>query len=345
MSSLSFIRILVGGRIISKIDDAKFVEGDEAKYFGFAKFYDERIRPMAIEAEKTRVEYLRRFMFRSRVSAVVLILVGIAAFKLGSQAFIGPDATELIIKGYIGLGAMLFSWAGFAIFSYHQKVKSGLFSEVFKFLGEFDYVPEGRDEMERYKKFCIVPGHTSSKTEDLVCGKYKDVSLRFEEMDLVRKSGKHRKTVFKGAVILFSFNKKFNGQTIVKRDIGKIGNFFSGKSNSTLRSLERVSLEDPEFEEMFEVYSNDQVEARYLLTTSFMERLKKLLEFFQSKKIEASFCENELFLMFNGSSDLFEPGSIFKEINLVSECRTVIEQMNLIFDVVNVLKLDQKTGL
>lgn len=34
-----------------------------------------------------------------------------------------------------------------------------------------------------------------------------------------------------------------------------------------------VRLEDPEFEKIFVVYSSDEVEARYILSTSFMERL------------------------------------------------------------------------
>ena len=41
---------------------------------------------------------------------------------------------------------------------------------------------------------------------------------------------------------------------------------------------EKIRLEDPEFQKLFEVYCDDQITARYVLTPAFMERLKKLNE-------------------------------------------------------------------
>lgn len=41
---------------------------------------------------------------------------------------------------------------------------------------------------------------------------------------------------------------------------------------------ELVKLEDPEFEKYFVVHSNDQVEARYILSTSLMERMVNFRE-------------------------------------------------------------------
>ena len=37
-------------------------------------------------------------------------------------------------------------------------------------------------------------------------------------------------------------------------------------------------MEDPEFQKQFEVYCDDQITARYVLTPAFMQRLKKLNE-------------------------------------------------------------------
>jgi hypothetical protein len=38
--------------------------------------------------------------------------------------------------------------------------------------------------------------------------------------------------------------------------------------------FEKIELEDPEFEKIWDTYGEDQIEARYVLTTAFMERLK-----------------------------------------------------------------------
>ena len=80
-------------------------------------------------------------------------------------------------------------------------------------------------------------------------------------------------------------NKSFNGKTIVRKDIGLIGNWF----RKTFTSLENVKLEDPTFEKRFEVFSDDQIEARYLLTVTFMERLTQLAETFGGKTIQCCF--------------------------------------------------------
>jgi hypothetical protein len=53
-------------------------------------------------------------------------------------------------------------------------------------------------------------------------------------------------------------------------------NFFNKLFSSFANNLEKVKLESIDFENRFIVYSNDQVEARYILTPSFMERLVKL---------------------------------------------------------------------
>ena len=45
------------------------------------------------------------------------------------------------------------------------------------------------------------------------------------------------------------------------------------------KGLKEVILEDPEFKNIWAVHSDDQVEARYLLTVTFMERLKELNTF------------------------------------------------------------------
>jgi hypothetical protein len=141
------------------------------------------------------------------------------------------------------------------------------------------------------------------------------------------------------------FNKNFHGQTIVKSDLGVIRNFSRKVSGGDLSGLERVELEDPDFEKLFEVYSSNQIEARYLLTTSFMERLKKLGHFFGSKKIEASFYGNALLLTFSNSVNLFEVRSIFESINVAVESQKILEEIALIFDVIETLKLDERACL
>jgi hypothetical protein len=70
-----------------------------------------------------------------------------------------------------------------------------------------------------------------------------------------------------------------------------------------------VKLESVEFENKFVVYSNDQVEARYILTPSFMERLVKLQDL-MGDNTSYSFVNTNVYVAVPIDEDLFEP-SIF----------------------------------
>lgn len=109
--------------------------------------------------------------------------------------------------------------------------------------------------------------------------------------------------------------------------------------------LENVNLEDPEFESVFEIYSSDQVEARYLLTSVFMERLLSLSRAFGSERIQCSFYDDRLLMMIPVRRDLFEPGLIFKVEDFVDDSKSLLKEMNLIFQIINILKLDQNIGM
>src|SRR5690606_40922464 len=77
-------------------------------------------------------------------------------------------------------------------------------------------------------------------------------------------------TVFRGQCLVVKFHKQFNGVTKVFRDKGMFNIF--GKL-AQMGKGQKVKLEDPVFEKAFEVYSTDQIEARFILTPECMERL------------------------------------------------------------------------
>ncbi len=93
-------------------------------------------------------------------------------------------------------------------------------------------------------------------------------------------------TVFRGQCLVVKFHKQFKGVTKVYRDMGML-NFFAKLGQ--LGKGEKVKLEDPVFEKAFEVYSTDQIEARFILTPDFMERLLGLERTFKGKQVRCAF--------------------------------------------------------
>jgi hypothetical protein len=106
----------------------------------------------------------------------------------------------------------------------------------------------------------------------------------------------HYETIFCGLLFTADFNKHLSGSTLINP--GAAG-FFS-KFSGTL-----VKLEDPRFNSQFSVYSPDQVEARYVLTPSMMERLVNLKSKFGA--IWISFVQERMYIAIGLNYNLFEP--------------------------------------
>ncbi len=139
-------------------------------------------------------------------------------------------------------------------------------------------------------------------------------------------------TIFKGLFFHADFNKNLSAETYVlpdtaERIFGKWGQKFQGFSSKG----ELVKLENQEFEKEFKVYSNDQVEARYVLTPSMMEamvNLKKNLP--GGHRMNFAFHGSSVYCAIEISKNLFEPnimksGMNFKDISIFYQYLGIIE--------------------
>ncbi|MGR9088622.1 MAG: DUF3137 domain-containing protein, partial [Gammaproteobacteria bacterium] len=114
-------------------------------------------------------------------------------------------------------------------------------------------------------------------------------------------------TIFKGIFFIADFNKHFHGRTYVVPDAG--GRFFGIGKLFEKWSFDRgelVELENPEFEQLFTVYGTDQVEARYILSPSLMDRLVNFRRR-ANTRMHLSFVHSKLFLALSVDKNLFEP--------------------------------------
>jgi len=93
--------------------------------------------------------------------------------------------------------------------------------------------------------------------EDQMSGQAHGAEFNSVEVHLERKGDKSWHTVMLGQLMTLTFPRKFLGRTVVLRDKG----FLQGKKKGDMK---RVGLADPVFEKIFEAYSTDQVESRYI---------------------------------------------------------------------------------
>lgn len=87
---------------------------------------------------------------------------------------------------------------------------------------------------------------------------------------------------FQGVVVSLPHHSSFRGRTIIRRDLGKL-------NPSVIQDLKRVGFVSSVFEKKFEVFSDDQVEARFLLTPDFMERLIEFSDDYLGRNVQCAF--------------------------------------------------------
>ena len=126
---------------------------------------------------------------------------------------------------------------------------------------------------------------------------------------------------------------------IVVRPVKGFFSDFNDNAISTYLNYggERIRLEDPEFEKQFEVYCDDQITARYVLTPAFMQRLKKLNERHKGQ-VYFGINKNNIVIATNEGNSLMTVGSspaamLFQKIDLPmveSVYRELVEQLQMI---------------
>ena len=145
---------------------------------------------------------------------------------------------------------------------------------------------------------------------------------------------------FRGVVAVFNLNKRIEGCTLI------FENHYDNKLVKEIlaKGYEKVSFEDEEFNKKYSVYTTNQIEARYALTTAMMERLKNLEHHFKSKYIRASFKEDKLVIAIQSDKDLFRLASAWKETE-PKDYQTMFMEIISILKITDALNLQSDTGL
>ncbi len=242
---------------------------------------------------------------------------------------------------------------------YKKRVKDEILPLVCQFFGSLQYEGTGGISSDAVASSQLFKRYNRFHAEDYIHGEYESVPMRLQELTLKRKRKKSEELVFSGIYFEAEFPKTFKGETYILRERGRFANWSRNIVDNDGKTLEQVKLEDPRFESIFEVYSNDQVEARYLLTTSLMERLLDLMEIDfggytkignlngkpRKNYIRGSFKENKITLAISIPGNLFESHSIWKPAYDLAHFHAFLAQMNALFQIIHTLKLNQRIGL
>lgn len=276
---------------------------------------------VAIEPlEQQRLESIRK-----RGTGVVVTVGLLTAGGLGIAACISsrvPPWIPIIIGvlTLLGLIATYQTLIGGPFQAFRDRFKHEFIGRLLDSIAEdVRYFPSGDNQiLADYTASELFPrSYDRSHVEDTIYCRLGQTDLRLSEIhteykttttDKDGKTTEHWHTLFRGLFLSADFHKEFHGRTLVRTDFaekrfGILGRFFQ---KPILSKDQLVILEDPEFEREFVVHASDQVEARYILSTSMMEKMLELKRRFDSE-VQFSFRLSRMFIAISTTKNYFEP--------------------------------------
>lgn len=107
----------------------------------------------------------------------------------------------------------------------------------------------------------------------------------------------------------------------------------------------KVILEDVEFHKRFNIKAINQIEARYFMTTSFIERINNLKISFKAKKIDCYSWEDNVLFIIKTKKNLFEFANIHKPLTNTDEINNLLQELDSVYKMIDHFKFDQETRL
>ncbi len=295
-------------------------------------FCDSDLRPDLLDLESLRVEkkkktrklrFIMMSLFFIPVGPILVLLLpyGDTAGEKILFMILFQSIYIVIILGIFGMKSMN------TRLSYQKapKFKSLIIERIVKFIDpELTYEPKKRISRDDYLKSRIFyfDKNTEFGGDDMVTGSIGKTDFAFSEINTSNlwtdsKGNTSTYDIFHGLFFFANFNKNFKGMTFVfprkrKNKLGRIRGilinfwFIHGIFSRMKKDYgELVKLEDPRFKKEFVVYSNDQIEARYILSTALMKRICDYREK-TGKYILISFVDNRVHMAIAYPHGLFE---------------------------------------
>lgn len=298
----------------------------------------------------TELEVKRKEISRSMARAYYIIGFGILVIALG-LILLGGSLIAIIIGIIIiilGIGTIYSNSPKKA--NYRREFKSRVICMALKSVDqslELDPINAfSEHSFLRSGLFKQRPDRYHS--EDQVFGSSGKTRFNFSEVHAEYKTvtqtkngrQEHWHDIFKGIVFCADFNKNFNGHTLIEpKGIGNmLGTWlYGGAYNSTMKV---VKLENPDFSKEFITYSEDQIEARYILTPAMMDRLCELNNRCE-KTITLSFTGSVMFIAFPLDKNYFEP-PVFKTLLDSELLKEDLEVIRFMYGIINELDLNTR---
>ena len=151
----------------------------------------------------------------------------------------------------------------------------------------------------------------------------------------ILKNESYNNLVFKGLFLTAKFQEFSQAVIILRPKLLK-----TNTDSLYYGEKKLIEIQDPELTSCFTVYSLDQVQARYILSTSLKS---KLVKFYKktNRNIYVSFIYDTIYIAIEYPDGIFEP-NLFQSMVKITPLLKYFEAIHLMLEIVENLKLDRK---
>lgn len=308
----------------------------------FETFVARELLPWLEEQEIERRRVLGRAARRSFPAFLLALICAIAAFSVGSpllRLFAFLAAPAFAVWGIFLFFPALF-WAG--------AFQKALLERVYNYFGFTSArdVPHGY--FAAFGRLALLPAGPRYELMAYDSGQMRGLSCEVATARLHMQRMWHRhvsRATPRGVLLArFPFPKTFDGVTAILPDLGGAVNAVRPRPDDGDRMVARVRLDNPDFEKVFEVFSSNQISARYLLTPAFMERLLELRRQTDGE-MRLAFARGALYVVLAGEQSYFGSVSVSADIRDAGGMYALAADMMRLDDLVGILKLDAQTAV
>ncbi len=269
-----------------------------------------RIKPeldgLEDERKQKYAAYLKRRLpgfIMIGVGALLTVPVDYMLLKAPSNTHHYFGATGLLI-------VMVWTWVTQPQRDYANDYKENIIPRIAGLLG-LKYKIDGGIPLSEMEPSKALPRHDSYTSKDYFEGMYKGARVRFCSVEIdvppnITNLGNDQ--IYRGIAIMITMPKpKFYGHTVLASHMTGVGKWI----DKEIIGLQYARMEDPEFERRYSVFTNDQVEARYLFDPLMLERIENLKNIYSSSDISMAYYQDQVLALIHcETQDLFEPQPI-----------------------------------
>lgn len=285
--------------------------------------------PALIQAEKDRKKALRQWVMINGIVPALFLIFVVLGFHQIMPFSIDTITPVVFIVFFFVLSVGAVALAGSHSFARHKKNK--LTPLFLRFLG--DLTPDSGTITESLLTHsCLFDKFRYMDHDDCISGTFDNTRFSAMELGLGTPSDKRTCSVFKGICIDIPMKTHISGYTLL----------YNTQIPMCVPILQPVKLEDISISGQYQIFSDNQLEARVLLTPLFIERLNNLKKCFYNKRVDVSFFDGHALFAIHTHQNLFEPFSLFKKTTDLETYARYYDEIKSIYDLTKILYINNE---